>query len=83
MEKLDQHLLFQYLDYNVADLRKKLNKLRYETKVCHCKKYGFQDFHSAILKLQCRSATVDGLVKEYGKACEMKAEKVNHSDFKR
>ena len=27
-------------------------------------------------KFQCRSGTVDGLVKEYGKACEMKAEKV-------
>ena len=29
----------------------------------------------AILHCQCRSARVDGLVKEYGKACEMKAEK--------
>ena len=28
-----------------------------------------------MLKFQCRSARVDGLVKEYGKACEMKAEK--------
>ena len=27
------------------------------------------------MKFQCRSARVDGLVKEYGKACEMKAEK--------
>ena len=28
-----------------------------------------------MLHCQCRSARVDGLVKEYGKACEMKAEK--------
>ena len=32
-------------------------------------------FHIAMLHCQCRSARVDGLVKEYGKACEMKAEK--------
>ena len=36
--------MFQYLDYNVADLRKKLNKLRYETKVCHCLKGFSQTF---------------------------------------
>jgi hypothetical protein len=44
------------LDYQVADLRKKLNRLRYETKQ--------------------RASRVDGLVREYGKVCEMNAEKV-------
>ena len=36
-QRFDQdNKAIRILDYNVTDLRKKLNKLRYETKVWHC-----------------------------------------------
>ncbi len=49
------------LDYQVSDLRKKLNRMRFET--------------------QGKAGRVDQLVREYGKICEINAERVRRTDL--